>query len=183
MSFSKLKLRYPAVIAAFSMLLFVTACNDSDKSEKNSTTSDTAAKSATTTTPGKKVGKASAKLMAAEQNSKIEKDKEGYYMYTEVLPVYPGGQDALQSYVSDHLQYPEDAIDNNIEGTVRVQFAIDEQGNVTNAKVVGDKLGYGLEEEAVKLITSMPKWTPGMVKGKKVKAWYTLPVTYRLEGS
>jgi periplasmic protein TonB len=183
MSFKKLNSNIHLAIAAFVGLFFVVACNDSDKSGKSSTTTDTAntANSTPTVAPAKKVGKASVK-MAGDETGKMEKDKMGYYNRTEVSPIYPGGQDALQTYVTNTLEYPQNAIDNNIEGTVKVQFAIDEQGNVSNAKSIGEKLGYGLEEEAVKLVSTMPKWTPGMVKGKKVKAWYTLPVTYRLEG-
>jgi periplasmic protein TonB len=184
MSFKKLSSNIHFAIAAFMGLFFVVACSDSDKSGKSSTSKDTSntANNTPTVAPAKKVGKASVKMMGDEATSKMEKDKMGYYNRTEVSPVYPGGQDALQTYVTNTLEYPADAIDHNIEGTVKVQFAIDEQGNVSNARTIGNKLGYGLEEEAVKLVSTMPKWTPGMVKGKKVKAWYTLPVTYRLEG-
>jgi periplasmic protein TonB len=186
MSSSKLKVNSKAIIAALVMLSFVVACNDSDKSEKNSPTDTVNATktdtSSATLPPVKKVGKASITVMTEDKSNKIEKDKMGYYNRTEVLPEYPGGQNDLQNYVSSKIEYPEDAINNNIEGTVHVQFAIDEQGNVSNARTIGNKIGYGLEEEAIKLVSNMPKWTPGMVKGKKVKAWYTLPVAYKLEG-
>ena len=181
MSFTKLNTNKKTVIAALVMISLAVACNDSDKSGKISTSGDSAAKN-TTTLVAKKVGKASIAMMTEEKSNKIEKDKMGYYNGAEVLPVYPGGPNALQTYVAEHIEYPGNAIDNSIEGTVNVQFAIDEQGNVSNARAIGNNIGYGLEEEAIKLVSGMPKWTPGMVKGKKVKAWYTLPVTYRLEG-
>ena len=183
MNFSNLKKNGPGLIVIASALFMFSACNDSDQSGKNSTTADTTAADTTNVaaTP-KKTGKASAKMMAEEKANKMTKDKDGIYDRTEVMPNYPGGQDALQSYITDHLQYPDDALNSNVEGTVHIQFAIDEQGNVSNAKAVGNKLGYGLEEEAVKVVSGMGKWTPGMIKGKKVKAWYTLPVTYSLEG-
>ena len=181
MNFSNL-IKYGAGTIVTATVLFIfSACNDSDQSGKNSTTADTTAADTTQVamTP-KKTGRASAKMMAEEKAAKMTKDKDGIYDRTEVMPGYPGGQDALQSYITDNLQYPEDALNNNIEGTVNIQFAIDEDGNVSKARTVGNKLGYGLEEEALKVVSGMNKWTPGMIKGKKVKAWYTLPVTYTL---
>ena len=94
-------------------------------------------------------------------------DNTGYYNYAEVAPAYNGGQGAIESYINNNIEYPEEAIDNGIEGTVNVQFGIDENGNISNVKTLGNKIGYGLEEEAVKVISNMPKWTPGIVKGKK----------------
>ena len=111
----------------------------------------------------------------------MEVDKQGYYNRTEVLPAYKGGQSALENYIMNNIEYPQEAIDNNIEGTVSIHFAVDEQGNISNVKAMGNKLGYGLEEEAVRVVSKMPKWSPGQVKGKNVKTWRTLPITYRLE--
>jgi protein TonB len=152
-----------------------TAVNPSDSSNKTTTT--------TTTTTKKKKGKVSVKMTAEANTAKMEKDKMGYYNYTEVLPAYKGGQTELENYITSNIEYPQQAIDNNIEGTVTVQFAVDENGNVNNVKTIGNKLGYGLEEEAVRVISKMPKWTPGQVKGKNVKTWRTLPITYKLEES
>jgi protein TonB len=129
----------------------------------------------TTTAPPtsavKKKGKVS---VAAERTSRSEKmvaDASGYYNYAEVSPAYKGGQSAIENYVN-----------NNIEGTVNVRFGIDENGNIANISTLGTKIGYGLEEEAVRVIKDMGKWTPGMVKGKNVKTWMILPISYRIEG-
>ena len=108
-------------------------------------------------------------------------DKDGLYNQTEATPYYTGGNTALQTYFDNNLTYPEDAVDNNAEGTVMVKFHIDEDGTVKNATASGAKIGYGLEEEAIRVVNSMAAWTPGENKGKAVKAWYTLPVTFRLE--
>jgi periplasmic protein TonB len=187
-------------ITGFAMCVFVTACNN--ESGNNSTTNDTNTSTsattpvnpsdsgtgtttpATTTTTKKKRGRASVKMTTeANTTAKMEKDKMGYYNYTEVLPGYKGGQTALDTYINDNIEYPQQAIDNSVEGTVTVQFAIDENGNVSNVKTIGNKLGYGLDEEAVRVISKMPKWIPGQVKGKNVKTWRTLPITYKLEES
>jgi len=110
-------------------------------------------------------------------------DKTGIYNYTEVLPAFAGGESALESYIVNNIEYPQEAIDNNIEGIVNVRFAVDEKGNVSNVSTVGEKIGYGLEEKAIKVVSEMPKWTPGQVKGKNVKTWRTLPINYRLEAA
>ena len=62
-----------------------------------------------------------------------------------------------------------------------MEFGIDENGNISGVKTLGTKLGYGLEEEAIKVISGMPAWTSGTVKGKNVKTRMILPITYRLE--
>jgi len=97
------------------------------------------------------------------------------------MPAYPGGQNALEDYMNNNVEYPQNAMDNNSEVTVNVQFVVDENGKVRDAKVVGKELGSGLDEEAVKVVSNMPKWTAGKVKGKNVKTRIVLPVTYKLE--
>ena len=112
---------------------------------------------------------------------KMEADKEGVYNRAEIMPSYPGGEDALRKYIENHIEYPEAAIDNNAEGTVKVYFAVDEQGKIYTPTVISSRIGYGLEEEALKVVKQMPKWTPGQIKGKNVKTRFTLPITYQIQ--
>ena len=63
-----------------------------------------------------------------------------------------------------------------------IQFGVDENGTISNVSTTGNKIGHGLEEEAIRVVSKMPKWTAGQVKGKNVKTWRTLPISYRLEG-
>jgi periplasmic protein TonB len=168
-----------------SALLFV-SCND-DKSANNSTpgaSSDTttSTEQAPVVAKTKKSGKVTTSISAGDTKVKMEKDKMGYYNRSEVLPTYNGGQSAIENYISNNIEYPQHAIDNNVEGVVSVQFGIDENGNISNVSTVGNKIGHGLEEEAIRVVSKMPKWTPGQVKGKNVKTWRTLPINYRLEG-
>jgi periplasmic protein TonB len=167
-----------------SALLFI-SCND-DKSANNSTpaanSDTTSSEQANVVAKIKKSGKVSTNTSSDDTKVKMEKDKMGYYNRTEVLPAYKGGQNAIENYITNNIEYPQDAIDNNIEGIVIVQFGVDENGNISNVSTVGNKIGHGLEEEAIKVVSKMPKWTPGQVKGKNVKTWRTLPITYRLEG-
>jgi periplasmic protein TonB len=183
MKFRKLNFWISGVITVTIIAITLIACNNSDKSAKNSTTTETSNDSlATTKTIAKKKGKVT--TTTAENNTaNMKMDKMGFYNRTEVAPVFEGGQSSLEDYITNHIVYPEEAVDNNIEGTVNVQFTIDENGKVGNVKTMGNKLGYGLEDAAVQVVLQMPKWTPGKIKDKNVKAWYTLPIVYKMEES
>lgn len=117
---------------------------------------------------------------AANKNTAMEMDKEGFYKYTEVLPGYPGGQKALERFFEDNIQYPQLATENEAQGTVKLNFSVDENGKIYQPLVVGDKVGYGIEEEAIRVFNKMPTWTPGKIKGRNVKTRYTLPIRFQL---
>jgi periplasmic protein TonB len=180
---------------------FTTACNNSDytktPSENTATNTDTTMSNPVTDTSsgvasadkpiaGKtsstnKKGRVSIGKMSERKTSAMKPDKDGVYEMTEVRPTYPGGQAALEDYINNNIEYQQPAIDNNTEGTVDVQFVVDENGKVGNAKIVGKELGSGLDDEAVRVISNMPKWAPGKVKGKNVKTRLVLPITYKIE--
>lgn len=188
-------------LAMAGSLFFMTACNNSDytkspSTENNPASADTATANAMTDTsstavsPNKplgdkantnKKGHASLGKMTERKTSGMKPDKDGVYEMTDVRPAYPGGQSALEDYINNNIEYQQPAIDNNTEGTVDVQFVVDENGNVSSVKTVGKELGSGLDDEAVKVISNMPKWTPGKVKGKNVKTRMVLPITYKIE--
>ena len=79
-----------------------------------------------------------------------------------------------------YLKYPQDAIRNGIQGTVMVQFIIEKDGKVAEAKVVKG-VDEELDAEALRVVTASPKWKPGKVNGGKVRASVTLPIEFRLE--
>jgi periplasmic protein TonB len=175
------------LIMALAATILLASCNNSDdtvteSANADSTNNPNATTTATVNAPTKKkTGKVTAAIKIDEETVKMEKDNVGYYNRTEIAPAYPGGQDALETYIMNNIEYPQQAIDSDIEGTVYVKFGVDEKGNVSNVTTVGNKIGYGLEEEAVKVVAAMPQWTAGTVKGKNVKTWRTLPITYKLE--
>lgn len=105
-------------------------------------------------------------------------DKEGYY--TNVYPAYPGGNQALAKFFEKNIQYPADASDNGVEGTVNLSFTVDETGKVGKPQITSPKLGYGLEEEALRVFNKMTAWKPGSLKGRNVKTRFTLPVKFTL---
>ena len=187
MKLSKLNFLTTLAVFTFLTLFLMPACNDSKESGKDSAVTDKDTVS-TTDQPvvkansGKKIGKALTIAAPVDKSSKMETDNMGYYNYTETAPFFTGGQAAVESYISNNIEYPQEAIDNGAQGTVYVQFTIDENGKVGNAKTTGAAIGYGLEEEAIRVVNGMSNWTPGMNKGQKVKSWYILPITYRLGG-
>ena len=127
-----------------------------------------------------KMGKVSIAEGKVATGGSMDMDKEGYYSNTEVLPSFPGGRKALESFFEKNLEYPADATDNGIEGTVDLNFAVDEKGKVYSPKIASEKVGYGIEQEALRVFSKMPAWVPGKIKGKNVKTKYTLPVKFQL---
>jgi periplasmic protein TonB len=137
-------------------------------------------------TTGKKMMKGRAyvaKTSAASTQAKIMMDKNGVYNRADVMPSFPGGEKALDDFVQDHIQYPQDAADNNIENRVVVNFVVDKDGKIIDPTVVSNKTGYGLEDEALRVVKEMPAWYPGKVKGKAVKTRMSLPIDFKLEES
>jgi TonB family protein len=97
-------------------------------------------------------------------------------------PQFPGGQKALDSYVNDHINYPQNAIDNDVTGTVRVSFVVDEEGRISKAKLMNPrKVGEGLDEEALRVVSNMPDWKPATKHGKKIKTRLELPISFQVE--
>lgn len=104
--------------------------------------------------------------------------------YGEIMPQFPGGDKALKEFIQKNLRYPTEAMKKGIQGRVIVTFNVETDGSITDAKVVKavDSL---LNNEALRIVKSMPKWQPGgmMSKGKTVltKYKYTIPVIFKLE--
>jgi periplasmic protein TonB len=99
----------------------------------------------------------------------------------EVMPSYPGGVPELMKFLQKNIRYPSLARENGLEGKVIVKFYIDTDGTVREPAVLKDGVGGGCGDEAIRVIKAMPKWTPGSQRGKAVKVYYTLPVTFKLQ--
>lgn len=98
----------------------------------------------------------------------------------EEMPQYPGGMEALMSYLGENMKYPADAEKNKIEGRVIISFVIDKEGNVKDAEVVRS-VSPSIDAEALRVVNGMPQWIPGKQKGKPVNVKYTLPLSFRLK--
>ncbi|AXY72975.1 energy transducer TonB [Paraflavitalea soli] len=156
--------------------------NVSDKPVTNPGTDAATNPSSVTRKKGTK-GRASIRMTSAapEKNSVAVKDADGIYSRTDVMPMFPGGEAALQKFVEDNIDYPEEAIEQGAEGDIRVAFTVDEKGKVTNVKAIdNNKTEYGMKEEAIAVMNKMPAWTPGTVKGKKVKTRMQLPISFQI---
>ena len=98
----------------------------------------------------------------------------------EEMPSFPGGNGALQSYLASNLKYPVVAQENGVQGRVTVGFVVERDGSVTDVKVVRS-VDPSLDREAVRVVKSMPKWTPGKQNGATVRVKYNVPVVFRLQ--
>lgn len=120
-----------------------------------------------------------AELAAELQKETEAEDPNKIYDKVEVMPEYPGGAAAFMRYLAQNVKYPTVAQENGTQGIVVVQFVVDADGSVTNAHVITSVDPY-LDEEALRVIKSMPRWTPGKLNGKPVRVKYTTPIKFRL---
>lgn len=104
--------------------------------------------------------------------------EEQSYIDHETLPQFPGGDGAMIKYIYDNLRYPKEAYDENIQGRVVVQFLVDKTGDIDSIKVVKSKDSY-LDAEAVRIVRSFPKFTPGTFDSMPVEQWMTLRVMFK----
>ena len=102
------------------------------------------------------------------------------FAIVEKLPQFTGGEKAINEFISKTLQYPVIAQENGIQGKVVCSFIINQDGSVTDAEVVSG-VDPSLDREALRIVRSMPKWTPGMQRVKAFRVKYTMPVIFTLQ--
>ena len=98
----------------------------------------------------------------------------------EEMPSYPDGDVKLMEYIAQNINYPQEALESGIQGRVFVSFVVEPNGSITNEKVLRG-IGYGCDEEALRVVKEMPKWTPGKRKGKPVRVAVTIPVKFMFQ--
>ena len=98
----------------------------------------------------------------------------------EVMPQFPGGQIAMMKYIMENMKYPEQAMKEGIQGRVAVRFIVEKDGSISDVKPVLSVHPL-LNKEAVRVVESMPKWTPGKHNGKPVRVRFNLPVMFKLK--
>ena len=114
-----------------------------------------------------------------EAPKKEEEDWDKTFTKVEIESEYPGGASAWQRYLNKNLRYPQDAIDNEVQGTVVVQFIVDKAGVVSDVEAIsGPK---ELRDEAVRVIKKSGQWTPAVQNGRQVKSYKKQPIVFRLE--
>ncbi|MCR5646501.1 MAG: energy transducer TonB [Bacteroidales bacterium] len=102
------------------------------------------------------------------------------FTVVEEMPEFPGGMAKLAEYLGKNIKYPQLARESGIQGRVFINFVVENDGSVTNVKVMRS-LGGGCDEEAIRVVKSMPKWKPGKQRGKPVRVSYNLPVNFKLQ--
>ena len=107
------------------------------------------------------------------------KDREPVFNVVEQMPSFPGGMEALIQYLAKNMRYPVEAQKNKVQGRVVVGFIVSKDGDIKKAHILRG-VDPELDAEAIRVIESMPRWMPGMQRGKAVAVSYTLPVMFRL---
>ena len=107
-------------------------------------------------------------------------DERGIYQIVEQMPEFPGGEEAIREFVVKNIQYPQKAIDAGAYGRVFVGFVIEPDGSVSNVTLLRG-IGFGCDEEAMRVVKMMPKWQPGMQNGEAVRVSYMIPINFKLE--
>lgn len=114
--------------------------------------------------------------------NEVEPDEPSFFRIVEEMPEFPGGEEALLKFLGKNTNYPAMAVDGKISGTVHVEFIVDENGKVKDVKLK-NSIGGGCDEEALRVISSLPNWKPGKQRGKNVKVMFTLPINFILRSN
>lgn len=113
------------------------------------------------------------------QKTVVAQNDQQVFDVVEQMPEYPGGMQALFEYLSQNVQYPEDAKAQKIEGRVIATFVVETDGCISNVEVVKPAFP-SLDAETVRVLSGMPKWAPGKQNGKVVRVKYTVPINFSL---
>jgi len=116
-----------------------------------------------------------------ETPKKDDEDYDKTFTKVEIESAFPGGSAAWLRYLNKNLRYPDDAVNNEIQGTVVVQFIVDKEGNVSDVQAISGPENGGLRDEAVRVIKKSGKWTPAIQNGRQVKSYKKQPIVFKLE--
>lgn len=118
--------------------------------------------------------------LKAQVTDSVQTLSIGDTVFVDVMPEYPGGTQALYTFLAKNIKYPKTAKKNNVEGIVYVKFVVDENGDVKNPVIIRG-IGAGCDEEVIRVVKKMPKWKPGEINGVKIEVYYTLPCKFSLK--
>lgn len=100
--------------------------------------------------------------------------------FVQELPEFPGGEDALMGFLYKHIIYPPRAAEEEIEGKVKLSFVVERDGSVSNVQIISPPIGFGLEDEAMRVVKILPRFKPGKQNGNPVRVRFMLPVVYKI---
>ena len=109
-------------------------------------------------------------------------DTDIIYQVIEEQPEFPGGMKELMKWFSENINYPEEAAKAGVQGRAFVRFVVHKDGSISSPEILRSSGNELLDTEALRVVSSMPKWKPGMQGGKAVNVWFTLPVIFKLQG-
>lgn len=109
-------------------------------------------------------------------------DKDWVYEEVEKKPQFPGGENVLLNHIGRHLRYPNLSQERGIQGTIIVRFVVDKSGKVRDATILKG-LDSAINKEGLRVVSTLPDWTPGEQKGEKVSVYYVLPIKFKLHGT
>ena len=115
-----------------------------------------------------------------DKSAPMDADTDQVFQVVEVAPEFPGGMEALIKYLSENIKYPEQAKKDTIQGKVYISFVVEKDGSVADAKVLRG-IGGGCDEEALRVVNAMPKWTPGKQRNTPVRVQFNLPIAFKLQ--
>lgn len=119
-----------------------------------------------------------APVIVAEEEE--EEEESQVFFIVEDMPEFPGGELALRKYIANAIKYPVIAQENGIQGKVYVQFVVDKDGGISDARIARG-VDPSLDKEALRVVNSLPKWKPGKQRGKPVRVSYTVPINFVLQ--
>lgn len=114
-----------------------------------------------------------------DDSEEIEEEEEMIFVIVESMPMFPGGEAARLKFLNEHIRYPTMAKEAGIQGRVFIQFVVEKDGSITDVKVVRG-IGGGCDEEAVRLVESMPPWIPGKQRHSPVRVRFNMPIRFVL---
>ena len=126
------------------------------------------------------VNKEVVEVVEQKQEEVQEKEEQQVFVVVEEMPEFPGGELALRTYIAKAIVYPTVAQENGIQGKVFVTFVVNKDGSVSNAKIARG-VDASLDQEALRVVSTLPKWKPGKQRGVPVRVSYTVPISFKLQ--
>lgn len=172
-----MKSKYLMFIPVAALLMIFSNCTNTKKGDASQ--QQQAATEVTDSVKIAPVVQAEPDFPAAPSDVQVAPE-EKVYEVVEVAPQFPDGNAALMKYLSKAIKYPTDAIEKGAQGRVIVQFVVNADGTIYDPKIV-KSVFESLDKEALRVIRTMPTWTPGEHKGKAVRVKFTVPVMFKLQ--
>lgn len=114
-----------------------------------------------------------------EVEEEVESDE--VFVIVEDAPSFPGGEEARMRFLQQNIRYPAIAREAGIQGTVFITFVVERDGSITNVRVLRG-IGGGCDEEAIRVVSMMPRWNPGKQRGRPVRVQFNMPIRFTLSG-